>query len=191
MFLWICQKAFSFRHVRLSSEHISPHVVSLHFFHPQHAPQSPTYVWVDGVENLEEYCKGGYYPITISDTLSSPRKTYVVLHKLGYGSYSTVWLAQDTQTKRLVSRKLLTGDPDAADRSKELAILAHLANNVASCSGLSGGGPRPEHPGSQYISRLLDSFEVESPKATHTCLVMNPRVPPFMPFATNSNRTGF
>jgi serine/threonine-protein kinase SRPK3 len=96
------------------------------------------------VENLEAYCKGGYYPITISDTLNSPRTTYVVLHKLGYGSCSMVWLAQDTQTKRLVSLKLLTADPDAADWSKELAILAHLANDVASCSGLSGGGPRSE-----------------------------------------------
>jgi serine/threonine-protein kinase SRPK3 len=132
------------------------------------------YDWVDDdVEDLEFYCQGGYYPITISDTLQSPRTTYVVLHKLGFGSYSTVWLAQDTQTSRLVSLKIGTAhaaDEDIASRSDELTILAHLADNVTTAAG------------SKYILSLLDSFEVESPNGTHTCLVMEPQGPSILDF---------
>jgi serine/threonine protein kinase len=126
------------------------------------------YHWLDDVEDLELYSKGGYYPITILDTVQSPRTSYRVLHKLGYGSYSTVWLAQDTQTSRLVSLKLLTAEPVAAEGSNEVAMLAHLAAEPRSDS---------EIPARQYILPLLDSFRVESPNGSHTCLVMEPQGP--------------
>lgn len=45
------------------------------------------------VENVQEYRPGGYHPLYLGDYLQSAR--FVVLRKLGYGSYSTVWLAKD------------------------------------------------------------------------------------------------
>lgn len=42
-------------------------------------------------EWAEEYRPGRFHPLHIGDTLDSGR--YRVIRKLGYGSFSTVWLA--------------------------------------------------------------------------------------------------
>jgi len=39
---------------------------------------------------------GGYHPVNIGDTFKSDR--YVVLLKLGWGHFSTVWLVHDRET---------------------------------------------------------------------------------------------
>jgi serine/threonine-protein kinase SRPK3 len=122
------------------------------------------FVWSHEVEDLEYYQKGGYYPITISDKLQSPRTTYVVLDKLGFGRSSTVWLAQDTQTSLLVALKIGI----AASRSNELAIRKRLIARIP---------PNNRWVFSIYFLPLLDSFEVESPNGTHTCLIMEPLGP--------------
>jgi hypothetical protein len=44
-------------------------------------------------EELEDYGPGGYHPIHLNDTLNNGR--YEIVHKLGYGSFATVWLARD------------------------------------------------------------------------------------------------
>lgn len=44
---------------------------------------------LDPIDNWhEQYCGGGYHPVYISDEIHSGR--YRIVHKLGYGSYSTV-----------------------------------------------------------------------------------------------------
>jgi serine/threonine protein kinase len=44
-------------------------------------------------EPLHRYKKGGYHPVHIEDSMNDGR--YKILHKLGWGSYSTVWAARD------------------------------------------------------------------------------------------------
>lgn len=46
-------------------------------------------------ERLDRYCEGGYHPVNLGDKFKDGR--YEVVHKLGWGGYSTVWLAKDTQ----------------------------------------------------------------------------------------------
>ncbi len=41
-------------------------------------------------------CAGGYHPVRIGEKFKDGR--YVVMQKLGWGHFSTVWLVQDTQT---------------------------------------------------------------------------------------------
>jgi serine/threonine protein kinase len=43
-------------------------------------------------ENPEKYSSGGYHPITLGTKLNDK---YIVLRKLGWGGFSTVWLAKD------------------------------------------------------------------------------------------------
>lgn len=44
------------------------------------------------VEWIEDYRKGGYHPVHLHDIFN---QRYKVTAKLAYGSFSTVWLAQD------------------------------------------------------------------------------------------------
>lgn len=44
-------------------------------------------------EALSRYCPGGYHPVRIGDVFDGGK--YRVVRKLGYGVYSTVWLACD------------------------------------------------------------------------------------------------
>jgi len=46
-------------------------------------------------EDLEDYCQGGYHPVHIGDTFSGGR--YTIVRKLGWGHFSTVWLAKDAK----------------------------------------------------------------------------------------------
>jgi serine/threonine-protein kinase SRPK3 len=45
-------------------------------------------------EGTEGYRKGGYHAVRIGDRFSAGR--YVAQRKLGWGNFSTVWLAYDT-----------------------------------------------------------------------------------------------
>lgn len=52
-------------------------------------------VMTEDEEDWEDYVKGGYHPVHIGDSFSDGR--YVVARKLGWGHFSTVWLAKDTK----------------------------------------------------------------------------------------------
>ena len=52
-------------------------------------------VMTEDEEDWEDYVKGGYHPVHIGDTFSDGR--YLVVRKLGWGHFSTVWLAKDTK----------------------------------------------------------------------------------------------
>jgi serine/threonine protein kinase len=66
------------------------------------------YGFIDGVENLNNYTKGGYHPMQIADVLCN---RYEVVDKLGYGGWSTVWLAHDRQEKGMSLSKLALQTP--------------------------------------------------------------------------------
>jgi len=46
-------------------------------------------------EYPDVYRPGGYHPVHLGDVYC---QRYRVIHKLGFGSYSTVWLARDLQS---------------------------------------------------------------------------------------------
>jgi serine/threonine-protein kinase SRPK3 len=46
-------------------------------------------------ENVLNYRPGGYHPVVLGDTLKDGR--YKIHHKLGYGGFSTVWVARDSK----------------------------------------------------------------------------------------------
>lgn len=54
-------------------------------------------------EGLDDYKKGGYHPIFIGEVLMG---RYVVLQKLGWGHFSTVWLARDVKYQTYVAIKV-------------------------------------------------------------------------------------
>lgn len=110
------------------------------------------------VENLEEYRVGGYNPTVIGDVFHRGR--YHIIHKLGFGSSSTVWLARDRHLQRYVSLKILMARQ--VSTSKESEILRLLSGNS-----------KPTHPGQRFIPRLLDDFTIDGPNGRHRCLVQD------------------
>ncbi|RDA94481.1 hypothetical protein CP533_2304 [Ophiocordyceps camponoti-saundersi (nom. inval.)] len=120
---------------------------------------SVEYGYIHGVEDLSDYRQGGYHPVRINDRLN---KRYLVVHKLGHGSFSTVWLAVDEKTTKYVAIKLNTADAD----SREPGILSKITQSTPSCSA---GGDEPS-----LLPIVLDRFQVRGPNGTHTCLVTLP-----------------
>lgn len=50
-------------------------------------------------EPLHRYQRGGYHPVHLGDCFEGTKgRTYRVLHKLGWGGYSTVWAARDLRS---------------------------------------------------------------------------------------------
>ncbi|KAF8824536.1 hypothetical protein HHX47_DHR8000383 [Lentinula edodes] len=78
---------------------------------------------LDEVEDAEDYRPGGFHPMYIGDEFANGR--YGIIHKLGFGRSSTVWLARDRQctqgSGKLVTLKALRADASNAD-SPDLVI---------------------------------------------------------------------
>jgi serine/threonine protein kinase len=110
------------------------------------------------VEDLEGYTPGGYHPTLIGDSFCSDR--YIVVHKLGFGGYSTIWLALDQRLQRYVSLKILVAG--ASQDSREDGILNLLMKGDPNCVGR------------QFIPALLDQFSFDGPNGRYRCLVGEP-----------------
>ncbi|KAK3984177.1 Serine/threonine-protein kinase [Cladorrhinum sp. PSN332] len=109
-------------------------------------------------ESIGRYCEGGYHPVRIGDVFNGGK--YKVVSKLGYGVYSTVWLACTLHTKRHVALKILTADSYGTRQDTfELDILERFKAQTT------------PHPGSSRILGLLDKFEHHGPNGRHLCLV--------------------
>ncbi|KAH8587993.1 protein kinase [Bisporella sp. PMI_857] len=109
------------------------------------------------VENLEEYVPSGFHPTSIVDTFRDGHYHYRIVHKLGFGGYSTICLARDQQLQRYVSLKILVAS--LSGNSNEANILRLLQN------GNSG------HPSKQFIQTILDEFKFKGPNGQQLCLV--------------------
>ncbi|POR39117.1 Uncharacterized protein TPAR_00676 [Tolypocladium paradoxum] len=109
-------------------------------------------------ENIARYCQGGYHPVRIGDLFNNGR--YKVARKLGYGVYSTVWLAYNLETKRHIALKVLRADTFGQRKDTfELDILKHIRTQ------------NKPHPGASHILGLLDEFSHNGPNWNHVCLV--------------------
>ncbi|GKT64161.1 hypothetical protein ColTof4_06537 [Colletotrichum tofieldiae] len=117
------------------------------------------YGYVDGVEHLGDYRLGGYHPIKIDDRLN---ERYRVVHKLGHGTFSTVWLAVDEKLSKYVAVKVGTADAGCA----ELDVLSQFTQSAASHI-------KSENKPS-LVPVVLDRFNLSVPNGTHTCLVTLP-----------------
>ena len=59
---------------------------------------------LDNIEYLEDCRPGGFLPVSIGDVLAQGR--YRVVHKLGFGGGSTIWLGRN-QAGELVTMKVI------------------------------------------------------------------------------------
>ncbi|KAI9742745.1 MAG: serine/threonine protein kinase, CMGC group [Claussenomyces sp. TS43310] len=109
-------------------------------------------------EDSEDYCKGGYHPVTVGETFKDGK--YIVVRKLGWGHFSTVWLSKDNTTGRHVALKVVRS---AAHYTETAIDEIKLLNKIVQA--------KPNHPGRKHVVSLLDSFEHKGPNGMHVCMV--------------------
>ncbi|KAL2375175.1 hypothetical protein RJ035_006784 [Blastomyces gilchristii] len=113
------------------------------------------YQWQEGVEDLENYFPVATHPTHIGDRYQNNR--YEVVHKLGFGSYSTVWLAKNHDKSCFVALKIVVAT--FFEESREAKILTRLASG------------KQNHPGRRSVLTLLDEFTITRPNGRHQCIV--------------------
>ncbi|KAE9612348.1 putative protein kinase CMGC-SRPK family [Lupinus albus] len=107
-------------------------------------------------EGTEDYRRGGYHAVRISDTFKNGR--YVVQSKLGWGHFSTVWLAWDTQHSKYVALKVQKSAQHYTEAAlDEITILQQIAE----------GDPDDK----KCVVKLLDHFKHSGPNGQHVCMV--------------------
>ncbi|KAL9098137.1 MAG: hypothetical protein Q9163_006147 [Psora crenata] len=117
----------------------------------------PLYHWQEDVEHLEAYRSGGYHPIELGDELCQGR--YRIVHKLGYGSFATVWLARDSTADRYVSLKVIAAN--ASERGSEVEVLNTIHQNTFHHPGRRRGTLDIHLKNLAFKLPNLDSWPVE------------------------------
>lgn len=102
-------------------------------------------------EDLEWYEPGGFHPVHLQDVYDS---RYSIVHKLGFGGFSTVWLARDSMEDEWVALKILASEPS----TKSTARSNILEDNDIQSSALFCV-PKQE-------------FWIDGPNGRHLCFVL-------------------
>ena len=135
---------------------------------------SDKYDAISSVEDPSKYTPGGYHPLEIGERVHDGR--YLILHRLGHGGFSTVWLALDQSydesappdplRPRYVALKIGV----ASNGQQEASLFQELQTQLRAQSAWS---PLPgQHQGeSRHIVTLLDYFQISGPNGSHCCLV--------------------
>ncbi|EPS58946.1 hypothetical protein M569_15866 [Genlisea aurea] len=111
----------------------------------------------DEDEGMDSYRKGGYHAVRIGDSFSSGR--YIAQQKLGWGQFSTVWLAYDTQSSKYVALKIQKSAPQFAQAAlHEIEILSAISNGDLS--------------NAKCVVCLIDHFKHAGPNGQHLCMVL-------------------
>ena len=109
-------------------------------------------------EDSEDYCKGGYHPVYVGEKYKDGK--YVIVRKLGWGHFSTVWLSREVESGRHVALKVVRS---AAHYTETAIDEIKLLNKIVQAN--------PDHPGRKHVVSLLDSFEHRGPNGMHVCMV--------------------
>ncbi|XP_072986725.1 uncharacterized protein [Typha latifolia] len=107
-------------------------------------------------EGTEDYRRGGYHAVRVGDSFK--QGAYIVQSKLGWGHFSTVWLAWDTIHSRYVALKVQKSAQQYTEAAMdEIKILKQIAD----------GDPID----TRCVVKLLDHFKHSGPNGQHVCMV--------------------
>lgn len=126
-------------------------------------------------EGLEDYKKGGYHPIFVGEVLIG---RYVILQKLGWGHFSTVWLARDTRYQTYVAIKVQKSATHYLEAAfDEVEILQKAVKHALDPSWIEelktfyNGKQRQFGRDDCHIVQLLNAFIYQGPYGRHFCMV--------------------
>ena len=126
-------------------------------------------------EGIEDYKKGGYHPVFIGEILNG---RYVILQKLGWGHFSTVWLSRDIKFNTFVAIKVQKSASHyleaAFDEVEILQKAVTQANNPEFIKDLKEfyKGEKSEFGVDDcHVVQLLNAFIYQGPYGRHFCMV--------------------
>lgn len=128
---------------------------------PQTSPRTPcpasqgdVTVSHDNVEDLADYCPGGYRPTHIGEVFTGRCSKYIVVHKLGFGPSSTVWCVRQEPDKSLYTLKIHRAS--VSDWALEKRLLQFMPLGYTT----------------ESLAYIKESFYEMSPNGRHWCLVL-------------------
>jgi serine/threonine-protein kinase SRPK3 len=108
-------------------------------------------------EDQSAYIRGGYHPVHIGEKYYDER--YIIEKKLGWGQFSTVWLAEDVKATKKVAIKIQKSASIYTESAmEEIKIFEQLGNG--SCH--------------QKCITFIEYFTHFGPNGNHFCLVFAP-----------------
>lgn len=112
-------------------------------------------------ESLKDYKPGGYHPAFKGEKYKDNR--YILVRKLGWGHFSTVWLARDLQCSKNthVAMKIVRSDKVYTEAAQdEIKLLKRIRSHK-----------EEDDAGSRHILKLLDNFVHSGPNGDHIVMV--------------------
>ncbi|KAJ6465930.1 kinase-like domain-containing protein [Mycena vitilis] len=117
-------------------------------------------------EQIYRYRPGGLHPVHLDDRFTSSgtdRHQYRILHKLGFGSYSSVWFGQNVALpNRGVVLKFVAAQ--CTGKTSEVEINKYLASRSN------------EELGFRNFLFCHDTFQVDGPNGIHNVIVADPAI---------------
>lgn len=104
-------------------------------------------------EEFEWYRKGGFHPVHLGDLFDDGR--YRIVHKLGSGGFSTVWLAFDNSLSTWVALKIVVARRSRVVEEKAL-ICDRITSGWDDCR----------------LVTYTRYFHINGPNGRHLCLVL-------------------
>ncbi|KAL3474093.1 protein kinase [Aspergillus californicus] len=118
-------------------------------------------------QTLPFYHKKRYYPVCIGDTFKEER--YRIIAKLGYGGYSTVWLAWDNSTNQYAS--LEVSIEQSEDKPSPVVNEVNMLRRMKTFAETGD----PDNPGLLFTRLATDIFDIHTLSGRHSCMVFKPQ----------------
>lgn len=126
-------------------------------------------------EGIEDYKEGGYHVVFVGECLIG---RYVVLQKLGWGHFSTVWLCMDLKYDTYVAIKIQKSASHYLEAAfDEVEILQKAVKHSETkewfedLKGLDEGRRKEYSRDDCYTVQLMNAFIYQGPYGKHFCMV--------------------
>jgi serine/threonine-protein kinase SRPK3 len=110
-------------------------------------------------EDEYDYKPGGYHPVVLGSKYNNER--YKIIRKLGWGHFSTVWLAYDEYSTDYVALKIVKSSRNYTEAALDEVSLLECVRD----SGTE------KDKGRSFVVRLIESFFHKGIHGNHICMV--------------------